>query len=375
MLRHFAQGFITTLTIPATVDGLLEWCGDELWTCGTSVDSALRLGRDVTWTSPPGVGAGDVGFFHYAAGALPRIRKLRREAGKAGILDDGMADFLHYAEEQAERLSGRVFACGVLSGPAEPSPEQTTLVTYWRSRLYAPFASVHELENPLTLREHEDALPRPHKAITELTAAAFGALKTRLADTGNVLPPEIEAAVPGRDDFGIVTASTWREAACRDGQRFAHETDVRGYLADYLLDELKDEGTTVHREARCLHTETSARRRPGAPIADYLVRLDGRWTPVEAKRSLWSWPDLLGQVDQYVHVSEYEVRVSGGRLRLPGDDTGVCLVIDQAGVYLVRDGAYVQSERGRPLWSRVELAERTGEELRGQLLVLLDEQG
>jgi hypothetical protein len=365
-----------TTNLPDSWEGLLDSRGLLPRGAQTPVESALEFDPEdpFGWTAPPAVGRGDVVFFHYAARASARARTLRRAAERDGLLTPSVVSFLDRAETDAAQYAGRVFAVGVLAGPAEPSADED-YNPHWRSRLYAPLASVHRLDYPLELRAHEDALPRPTKTNTELTAAAFAALKARLLKAGNVLPAEVTSAKPGKDGFESISPSSWRQVSCRPGQRFAHETDVRGYLANYLLEELKDPGSTVYYEARCIPAEGGRGRRRaggGRAKADYIVRLGGQWTPVEAKRSLWSWPDLLEQVAQYVGVQAFDVAApSGARQRVPAADHGACIVIDQDGMYLVRDGDYIESGPGRPLWSRHALTSLAGATLRRRLLRML----
>lgn len=362
---RYAQGFLTTCNLPDTLERLRSWVGDDPRNAGTLVDNVLTPGPDepFTWTVPARVGAGDVAFFHYAARAAALVVRLRRAAAREGVLDAGLADFLDYAAEQAADYAGRVFAYGILSGPAEPGQPSGDGDPHWRSRLYAPFASVYELGMPLLVRDHTDVLTQPTKTITELTAAQFGALKERLVDAGNVLSEDLASAIPGRDDFDGISPRTWRRVACRPEQQFRHEADVRGFFADYLVEEIKDSGSPVYREVRCVGLPPATRGRGaaaprprGTARADYIVRIDGEWTPVEAKLSLWAWPDILTQVAQYTSAAAYEVRAAGVTpTRIPAGAAGVCLVIDQRGIYLVRGGAFYRCDRGRPLWSRLDL--------------------
>jgi hypothetical protein len=369
----FVQGFITSMNLPPSLDELLEWCGDDVSTAGTVVDVALNWepGTDGSWTAPAGVRAGDIAFLHYAARARARVVTLRREAARRGLLSADLGEFLEHAEEQAARLAGTVFACALVAGPARPQVA-SGYDPHWRSRLYAPLSSIDSLEEPLALREHEDSIPRPHKTITELSAASFESLKQRLQDAGNHLPEYLRTTIGGREDFAGITADTWRDVSCRQEQRFANETDIRGYLADYLLEEIKDLGTHVFSEVRCVQPrrprkKIGARGRSlarGTPIVDYLLCLDGEWIPVETKLSLWSWPDLLTQIGRYVSVTAYKARRRGGEwVTLPGGSTR-CMVIDQEGVYLAESQGFVSSAPGRPLWPRADLADLSPRHLR-----------
>lgn len=198
-MPRFAQAFITTCNLPTTLTGLLEWVGDAPQYAGTPVDNVLGYNGDeeFMWTAPARVGAGDVGFFHYAARATSRITKLRRQAQREGLLRDELGAFFDMAAE----------------------------------------VELGRLGNPLT---------------------------------GDILE-----AVPGCEEFRDVTAKNWRGIVCREEQHFRHEADVRGYFASHLLEEVKDPGSAIHGEVRCVDGKARSSG-AGRARADYLVQLDGR---------------------------------------------------------------------------------------------------
>lgn len=392
---RYAQAFITTSNLPDTLERLLDWVDPDPWNAGTPVDQVLGFDPSdpLRWTAPARVGRGDFAFFHFAARASARVVNLSRVARRSGALDPGLADFLEHAAEHAELFAGRIFAFGVLAGPAVPDLMAAEDDRHWRSRLFAPIASVASLDVPLLLREHSDALPQPTRTITELTAAQFAALKERLVEIGNELPAELSSALPGRDDFGGISATTWREMSCGADAMFGHEADVRGFFADWLLAEVKDPGTEIYSEARCVSPEVSTKRRrggaatragsragaargSGAARADYIIQVNGEWIPVETKLSLWAWPDILEQVEQYVSAPAFEVRDRAGAVvRLPASRHRAALVIDRHGLYVVRDGGFAGCGPGEPIISRTEMEGVSAKALRTRVQELVKEAG
>src|SRR5688500_13831965 len=119
MRARFAEAFITTTNLPDSLEELLESCGRNPRLAQTPVESALELDPDdpFGWTAPPAVGRGDIAFFHFAARARTRVRRLRRAAAAEGRLTRSLASYLARAEADAARYAGRIFACGVLAAP------------------------------------------------------------------------------------------------------------------------------------------------------------------------------------------------------------------------------------------------------------------
>lgn len=377
---RYARAYIHTFNLPDTVDKLLDWLDGDPY-AGTKVDQVkgALYEHDFAWTAPQWALPGDVIFFCYAARSAALVGTLRRALRSEGISDAGYDDFLDRAAEDAVQYGGRVFGVGVLTEPPALRGE-SDYAPHWRSRLEASIEVVGVFSVPLLLRDHIDVLPRPFKATTDLTSTQFAALKSRLSELGNWLPEELELAVPGRDDYAGISAANWRSFSCASDAMFWHETDVRGYFADYLLNEVKDVRTEVFPEARCLRVDEKSGALRGNAHADYIVSVQGRRIPVETKVSVFACPQrpLLRQVEQYVFADVFEVSDGTGRLRLPRLHQGSsqlgstpCLLIDQRGVYVFRDGNFVGEGVEQPLITRESIMGLGKPELRRMIRSLL----
>jgi hypothetical protein len=131
---------------------------------------------------------------------------------------------------------------------------------------------------------------------------------------------------------------------------------------DYLLAEVEDKGTAIHEECECYR----AGRLTG--VADYFIRVYGRWVPVEAKLNVRAVRDLRSQIQKYIRLDEFSPRSGNAARRLvKTDPSPLALVGDAAGVYILVDGEYFGSEQHEPIWPRLELTHASGASIRARL--------
>jgi hypothetical protein len=267
------------------------------------------------------------------------------------------------AVADAERLGGTLFAVGQATGAIYRGHAGSGHVD---SRIFCAVNRLHLFDHPLPLTQLERHVRlTPASAITPVTGSALVGLRDELA-IENTLPEYLARAVPGRGGLREVTAATWRAIALAPRTRFLHEQQLRVYLLDYLLAELKDAGTPVLRECQAVRDN-----RPTG-IADYLISLDGRWLPVEAKLSIAVEPGLIAQVGQYQRVDAFIPQHDphcGRRFTVPRQDG--CLVADQAGLYLIQGDRFIGAPPGCPLFDRTAIAEQTPADLKRALMTLL----
>lgn len=268
---------------------------------GDPVDAALDLRRGETWTAPHWASRDDVAFFHYASSAYGRARKLRKLLATSGRVTPELKNFLDYAEDRASTFGGHIFAYAILDGPAVYI--QADDDRHWRTRRYAPIKRITQLPEPIRLKDYNGILPRPHSAITALTAAEFSDFKRRLMSLG-LLPRDLQNVEAGRDTLVGINDKNWQMISCGPEQHFRHETELRSALCDHLLDAIADPASTVYREVKCVGPKCN-----GVPRADYVFQIAGQWIPVEVKLNIQAWPDLLAQVAQYTNAEVFR-RVS-----------------------------------------------------------------
>jgi hypothetical protein len=186
--------------------------------------------------------------------------------------------------------------------------------------------------------------------LTPLYGSQFDGLRELLA-AQNPLPDFLRQARYGELGFRSVNGENWPAVSCAPGARFIREEQLRAYLLDFLLGEIKDEATLLLEECHCYRGGDKT-----GGIADYFICVHGRWLPVEAKLNILVEADLLGQVARYTRVDS--VVPSRGAVmgsRIPTDPSAICLVVDQSGLYVLADGRYLECAAGEPLWRRETL--------------------
>jgi hypothetical protein len=327
----------------------------------TDLDVLLEFtpGEDCCWTAPKWMTEDDILFFYHSLSAKRRIGRLLQDAAVAS--DEGLQRLLQHAEALADTYAGTILACAQIAGPSRCLPDGEHR-RHFKSNVFAPLGCVHVFGVPLAATEFQDIVKIKGQAtITLLGHREFEAIRKRLA-TSNALPDFLANAKFGGLGFRDVNKDNWPAIACSRHARFIHETQLRAYLCDFLLAELKDAGTTVLEECRCI------RNQHPTGFADYFVSLDGGWVPIETKRNILTERHLQEQLQKYIHIDSF-VPTQGPHRDRQFDvaDLRYCVVIDQSGIYLTRDGEFDGCSPGSPSWPREDINHETVRTIRRQL--------
>ena len=203
-----------------------------------------------------------------------------------------------YSKEQPKRptrYAGTIFGCAQVAGPTEYDKNK---LYHFGSRFFAPLEQIHIFKHPLRAEHFAEYVKIGQSATTPLWGSQFEGIRTLLAEH-NRLPDFLKQARFGEKSLRDVNKDTWREISCSLTARFIHEGQLRVYLLDYLLSEIKDEGTPLLKECKC-HP-----RNPSLGLADYFIRVADHWIPVEAKINILAEKDILSQVAQYVQINSF----------------------------------------------------------------------
>ena len=68
---------------------------------------------------------------------------------------------------------------------------------------------------------------------------------------------------------------------------------------------------------------------------------------------------MLDQVSKYIHIDSF-VPTTGSHKdeRFQADDSPICLVMDQSGIYITSEGTFQGCTAGEPVWGREQLDHR-----------------
>ena len=316
----------------------------------------LERGLAYAWTAPRWMTENDILFFYHTKTAKKRADALYKRALEEDGQEKSFVRLLKRATETADRYAGTIFGCAQVAGAAEYDRSE---LYHFESRSFAPLRRIHIFGHPLPAERFADCVRIGQSATTIIDADKFNGIRSRLEEQ-NRLPDYLKEARFGELSFRDVKPSTWREISCAPNARFIHEAQFRDYLLDYLLSEIKDKGTRLFEECDC----HPGNPRPGR--ADYFVRVANHWIPVEAKVNIRTERDILTQVAQYVHVDSFTPTLGAHRHNRPFEvsRSTVCIIADQSGIYIVKDGQFLHCHPGAPVWKREALSYTTATDIR-----------
>lgn len=351
MEPRFVQSCVTSIGFPDDLDELeLMYEKNEGYASGrqlTDLEVILNFGGlnldFAEWTAARWMTEGDVLFFYHTNRGHKKIRRLLKGLRRAGSGIDTI-ETLERNLELSTRVESCIFACAPVQGSATYYAKEET--EHFMSRTFVPFRRVHVFQNPLNISDFGLHFKIGQNTVTPLYKRNFGAIR-ELLKRNNEIPDFLASADISELAFQNISKENWRQVVASPQARFLNEELVREYFIDYLLDEIKDPRTPILEE--CVtwrHGQITGR-------ADYFVMIGGRWIPIEAKLNVLTESDLLGQLGRYLRVDKFvpTVRNRQGSEFFP-QQHDTCVAIDQSGVYLTHDQAFVDCDFERPWLAR-----------------------
>lgn len=279
---------------------------------------------------------------------------------------------LEHAANQAERYAGTIFGRAEVAGAAKFIENEIGGSRRFQGNIFAPLSKVHIFKYPLPIEEFADHVQIRQGATTSLFGESFEAIK-RLLEQRNTLPDYLRNARPAGRNFSEAGPDTWPEISCRKDARFVDESELREFLLNYLLDELKDEGTSILKECRCSR-KRSVQSLPKPGIADYFVKIHDFWIPLEAKLNTLAERNLVQQLRKYIQIDTFIPKLAPHKgEHFEALRQSLCLVADQHGIYLTSDGEFRNCSPGQPIWKREELDHSISRAIRDRIREELDE--
>lgn len=198
-----------------------------------------------------------------------------------------------------------------------------------------------------------------------------------LVQLHNILPRWLKAMRFGTTLYSHMTERNWLTEISTmtlyidQDHTASPEQVIRTYFLDFFITELlkksQDKNAVQTDDEPLFREVTTWRGGKKTGRADYMMQLYGHWIPFEAKVSVATEPDILGQITQYTHIDSFTML--GNRFNV--GQHGYCMLGDQKGIYLCKDGKWVGCSATEPLWPRTSLNRRSMQEIQRYMQNLL----
>ncbi len=198
-----------------------------------------------------------------------------------------------------------------------------------------------------------------------------------LVQLHNVLPRWLKSMRFGTTLYSHMTERNWLTEISTltlyidQDDTASPEQVIRTYFLDFFISEVLkkslDKNAVRTDDELLFHEVTTWRSGKKTGRADYMMKLYGHWIPFEAKVSVATEPDILGQIKQYTHIDSFTMN----GIKYHVGQHGYCLLGDQKGIYLCKDGKWVGCSATVPLWPRTSLNRSSMQEIQAYLQNIL----
>lgn len=340
------EAFVTAVGIPPRLDAFCHMVAknlqrDDGHACYLDLEHLLDPEVEhLYWSAPPWTRPDDLAIFYCTLRSARTVAILRREMpANPTWVEDGTSkenlelrgfflEGLSRAERLLERFAGRFVAIGRVS-----SRPGRSRAPHLRDRTFVEISDLVRLAHPLALSALQNSFTvRRAATITRMGARAFADFRRKLSEAS--LPDWLTEASIGLDALPDDMQGDWRAVASSDLYRPKTEDELRELFVHPVLDEVADPGFPVLHECRCF------RGTRGLGIVDSLVRLEGRWIPVESKLRVVSWETIGAQLHRYQTATRAIPSLGPQRgCTFSLTTGGAAIVVDSDGLRILRHGA------------------------------------
>jgi hypothetical protein len=321
------------------------------------------LGKGLSnWSVPRQDLVGGVLFFFLTAKALINAKKIMKQAPTHPDVQayPQIMETLERNYRFIEANQASLIAAAQVTGIAEYGGHPGM-----RGGFYGDIKEFHFFKNPLPYTEVKKIVVVNATIHYSLHGDKADWLRSAIAQT-NKLPAWLERKMFGTTRYADLVSDWYGNIRTQTLYLAPEDTAspegvIRQYYLNFLIAEIQDSETKYHAE---VHTTREGSR---TGIADYMVCIQGHWIPIEAKVTVAAERDILGQIQKYTGISSF------GRSTTMTEMTnhGICLIGDQYGIYLCKDGAFVDCDAHTPLWPRTGITKKTPQQIRDRVRKLL----
>ncbi len=291
------QSFISNTSVPKSLDELQYFIYEH--GC-FNVEDILNE-EEINWTAPPWAKIGDIVFFMHAKYAKSHLTALRTELNNkkqdyTSEEYDTMMQWIARGLTLHKQYGGKIFAIAKVSGLPEHITDffedDSDVKLHWSSKIYADMDDVYLLENPVDISEFNEIIRISRQSsITPVFGSDFDALR-KIIKSKNEIPRYFEESIAASLPLSKINSDNWYTLSNEYRRSFMLETQFRNFYVNHLLREISDI-KTIYKECRC--------RKSGIPdsFIDNVIKINGRYLPVEVKLSVACQADINKQVAKY----------------------------------------------------------------------------
>ena len=272
---------------------------------------------------------------------------------------------LEHAVELAQKYAGKIIGYSVIPGSAVYLDDPDN-IQHWKGRHFVPIEDVHIFDNPLSSEQFSEYVKINRQGTNTPISSDkdFQGLK-KLLIKNNELSRYLETAKIGDKVFRNINKENWKEISCSDDAKFSREDQIRSYLIDYFLNEIKDNRTPLLEECNCY------KKSENTGISDYFIKFNKEWIPVEAKLNILAERDIKAQISKYINIDSIKpIKGTHSKKTFDTSKQEFCLVIDHSGLYTFYKNDFIKCEPGKPFINRIKM--KNTKKARDSLLKLLE---
>lgn len=280
------QAFVTNISFPKTIEQLDVYINKGWF----DVEDVTKSDSNY-WTVPKWACIGDIVFFFHAKTAITWIRHLMTLVDKSSI----HMNYLTRAEELYKQFGGKIFAVGKIADKAHYDNEWEDEDTHFVGRIFADVDCVFTLDSPIDISEfnHQLAISR-QSTITPVLGNDFDLIK-ELISKKNKVPEYFKNSEAVPMPLMKINEANFLEVTKEYRRSFFLEMQFRKYYVDYFIRYLGDQ-KTYWSECNTYRNGCHTGR------VDNVIKVNGKFVPVEVKLNIASEVDFEGQCEQYCNL-------------------------------------------------------------------------
>lgn len=300
---NYVQAYISNISFPNSLDEVYNYAHsfnmDEIIRGG---DDGTYEDRETAWTAPKWCKIGDIVFFMHAKTANSKISKLKNELINNKELYPNstfwtIMNALTRAKKIHDIYGGKIFAIGKISGnPVYEKMDNENL--HWKSNIYAPIDDIFLLENPIDISEFNIEIDVSRQSsITPVFGEKFCFIKNLILNKNRVVEKYFIDSVAEPMPLYRLNDDNWLKIVNCHRRDFFLEAQYRAFYVDRFLKVLGD-AKTFYKECGCNKENKSK------TFVDNVIKLNGKYLPVEIKLSVSTEKDINSQLASYCNLKQ-----------------------------------------------------------------------